>query len=171
MVTWIVIIAVILLVGLFLFNNSSEESGDLSSTSAGSKAGQELEINDVESGDAMDKDVVDIGTSDQLDSKTIQMSGTGFSPSSLSVKKGDKVKFMNVGSKDIWPATAIHPTHEVYPGSDISKCFSGEDTSSIFDSCGGVAPGSSYSFTFNEVGEWGYHDHMSAGVRGKIIVE
>jgi len=62
----------------------------------------------------------------------------------------------------------MHPTHTVYPGSDVKKCGSDE---SIFDACKGLEQGESFSFTFNEIGSWGYHDHLRASTTGKIVVE
>ncbi|MEK6824273.1 MAG: hypothetical protein AABY02_00300, partial [Nanoarchaeota archaeon] len=63
-----------------------------------------------------------------------------------------------------------HPSHKNYPGSDIAKCGTSE-ASTIFDACKGLAQGESYSFTFNEVGSWNYHDHLNPNLRGTVIVE
>ncbi|RJQ13768.1 hypothetical protein C4553_02680 [Candidatus Parcubacteria bacterium] len=101
---------------------------------------------------------------------TVEMTAAGFIPSTLMIKKGDAVQFTNRGTKERWPATGLHPTHEVYPGSDIDKCGTSEQ-SKIFDACMGIAPGASWSFTFNEVGSWGYHDHLQSLVRGQIVVQ
>src|SRR3989344_749590 len=100
----------------------------------------------------------------------ITFTETGFSPSVLTVKAGETVKFVNSSDGNFWPASAIHPTHTVYPGSGIEKCDTAE-RESIFDACDGIAPGGSYEFTFNEVGEWGYHDHLNAKFFGKVVVE
>ena len=102
----------------------------------------------------------------------IEITSSGFTPETLTISKGDTVTFINKDTEEHWPASAIHPTHTVYPGSDIVKCFDGEtDKSTLFDSCRGLAPGESWSFIFNEVGSWGYHDHLDVNLRGKIIVE
>ena len=93
----------------------------------------------------------------------------GFSPSELTVAAGTEVTFVNNSSSDLWPASAVHPTHTVYPGSNISKCGT-EEASTIFDACVGIAPGGTYKFTFNEVGEWGYHNHLKVSEFGRIIV-
>ena len=99
----------------------------------------------------------------------IEMSENGFSPKSLEIKQGDTVKFVNVANSGHWPASAMHPTHTVYPGSDIKKCGTNEE-SNIFDACRNIQPGESWSFTFNEKGSWGYHDHSNPRLFGKIIV-
>ena len=102
---------------------------------------------------------------------TVEIKSEGFLPSELKIKSGDKVTWVNKWDKESRPATAVHPTHEKYPGSSISKCGTSEETK-IFDSCKGIKTGESWSFTFKEKGEWGYHDHINfPGKYGKIIVE
>jgi plastocyanin len=102
---------------------------------------------------------------------SVEMSSSGFSPSSLTINSGDTVTFLAVDDSDRWPATDIHPSHKLYPGSDIQKCFSGEDMADIFDSCGIISEGDGYSFTFNEIGIWSYHDHKAPSKKGTIVVE
>jgi len=102
-------------------------------------------------------------------SNTITITSSGFSPLTLTISKGDRVTFTNQGSSPSWPASAVHPTHTVYPGSGISKC-DGAEESNIFDACRGLRQGESYSFTFNEAGSWKYHDHLNPGSGGIIIV-
>lgn len=92
-----------------------------------------------------------------------------FTPASLTVKKGDKVTWVNKNATNFWPASAMHPTHKVYPGSDIEKCGTVE-ASKIFDACRSIAQGGEYSFVFNEVGSWKYHDHMKASAFGAVEV-
>ena len=94
----------------------------------------------------------------------------GFSPATITVSIGDVVTFVNESGGVVWPATAEHPTHTVYPGSDIEKCDAAE-AGSMFDSCGPVMSGESWSFQFDETGEWGYHDHLNSGNFGRVIVE
>lgn len=98
----------------------------------------------------------------------ITITDSGFSPQELTVKVGDTVTWQNDASRGVWPASAFHPTHRNYPGSDIEKC--GTDVE-IFDSCGDIQPGDSWSFTFEEIGTWPYHDHSRASVFGRVIVE
>jgi len=95
---------------------------------------------------------------------TVEMSSSGFSPSSVEINKGDTVVFLNKGTTDQWPASASHPTHTVYPES-------GGCVGSKFDACGRISPGASFTFTFNQAGSWGYHDHLNPGLRGTIVVK
>ncbi len=105
-----------------------------------------------------------------LETNTIVFTDSGFSPAALTVRVGDTVVFENQSSVDFWPASAMHPTHKVYPGSDIEKCGTAEEAG-IFDACRAIPAGGSWSFTFGEAGNWNYHNHLNAGNFGKIIVE
>ena len=46
---------------------------------------------------------------------TVEMTSTGFSPNSISIKAGDTVTFVNKDTTQHWPASAMHPTHSIYP--------------------------------------------------------
>ncbi|MEK6897300.1 MAG: hypothetical protein AABW93_02100 [Nanoarchaeota archaeon] len=105
----------------------------------------------------------------QTSEEVIEITSSGLIPATIEISKGDTVTWVNKDVEKHWPASAIHPTHRVYPGSDIEKCGTGEEKS-IFDSCRGLATGESWSFTFNEVGSWSYHDHLVNGLFGKVIV-
>ena len=98
------------------------------------------------------------------------ITSSGFSPSEITIRKNQNVEFINQDSDLHWPASDLHPTHKVYPGSDIDKCGTSE-ANKIFDSCRGLANGESWSFFFQHEGAWSYHDHRNPGMKGKIIVE
>ncbi|MEK7195942.1 MAG: DUF5667 domain-containing protein [Patescibacteria group bacterium] len=87
-----------------------------------------------------------------------------FSPVELKVKKGDTVVWTNKGSNSSWPASAVHPTHDVYP--EKGGCIG-----STFDACKGLNSGETFKFVFNQVGSWKYHDHLNSAHTGVIIVE
>lgn len=107
-------------------------------------------------------------TNEGANKNTIKITASGFEPKTLTIEVGTTVTFVNEDSNKHWPASAVHPTHEVYPGSSIKKCGTGEK---IFDVCKGLAQGESFSFTFNEKGSWKYHDHLSISSTGTIVVE
>ena len=94
----------------------------------------------------------------------ITITADGFSPKTITVKAGDTVTFFNEDSNQHWPASAMHPTHNVYPES-------GGCIGSKFDACKGLAQGESFSFTFNKKGSWKYHDHLSVTSTGTVVVE
>lgn len=101
---------------------------------------------------------------------TIRMTAEGFEPSSVTIATGDTVTFINDDARERWPASNIHPTHTLHPGSDIRKCGTdGEKT--IFDACRGLTQGESYQFTFTSAGTWRFHDHLYASLGGEIIVK
>ena len=103
---------------------------------------------------------------------TVEITSSGYSPPALTIKAGETVTWVNNDASAHWIASAQHPTHRVYSGSDIAKCGTPEEKN-IFDACSGIKPGDSWSFTFNEKGSWNYHDHLNvkAPFFGKIIVE
>ncbi|HLD26190.1 MAG TPA: hypothetical protein VJC05_04070 [Candidatus Andersenbacteria bacterium] len=87
---------------------------------------------------------------------TISMTETGFAPATVRIKAGSTVTFVNDGQALHWPASDVHPTHDVLPG---------------FDSRGGVATGGSYAYTFTKVGSWRFHDHLNPQFAGTVVVE
>ena len=96
-------------------------------------------------------------------------SDSGFSPQELIIKAGEMVTFRNESSRKMWPATALHPSHTVYPGSNAQKCFDEQaDKDLLFDAC---SDREEWSFVFNETGSWNYHNHRRSSERGTIIVE
>ncbi|GEM_PF-4082325 len=101
---------------------------------------------------------------------TIVYADSGFSPARLTVKAGTTVTFKNKSSSPSWPASNIHPTHELYDGTSlVEHCRNG--TSNTFDACREIAPGSSWSFKFDKVGSWKYHDHLNPGQKGAVVVQ
>ena len=101
---------------------------------------------------------------------TVTYTDSGYSPKTLTVKVGTAVTFKNESSGNMWTASAMHPTHIVYSGTAL-KDHCPDTANTSFDGCRAGPPGSSWSFTFNKVGEWGYHNHVDASMFGKIIVE
>jgi plastocyanin len=100
----------------------------------------------------------------------IKITANGFEPKEVEITKGKKVTWINEQPNPSWPASDVHPTHEVYPGSSIKKCGTPEQNK-IFDACHGLKQGESWSFVFNEVGEWYYHDHLNPSWKGEIVVK
>ena len=118
----------------------------------------------VEGVDCEDIIVEEEGTEELSSEATVEITSSGFSPSTLTVAQGTTVTFVNMDSAEHWPASASHPTHTVYP-------TEGGCIGSTFDACEGLAQGESFEFTFDEVGEWKYHDHKNPSNFGTIIVE
>lgn len=85
----------------------------------------------------------------------VLMTEKGFEPEITTLKQGTTVTFVNNDKTWHWPASDLHPTHTIYPE---------------FDPKQPVEPGKSWAFTFNRIGSWNYHDHLSPLTTGKIIV-
>ena len=86
---------------------------------------------------------------------TVTFTSKGFSPASLTVKKGQTVKFINNSAGNMWVAANPFPSSSEYPA---------------FNEKAGVASGSSWSFTFDKVGTWYYHNHYVPAQGARIIV-
>jgi plastocyanin len=87
---------------------------------------------------------------------TVEYTDAGFAPATVTINKGDTVKFVNNSSGKMWVASAPHPTHTDYPEFD-------EDVA--------VSNGESYSFTFDKVGSWKYHNHVNSSKFGTVVVQ
>lgn len=104
------------------------------------------------------------------DSNTVVLSDSGYSPAMLIVKKGEYVVFKNESTQSMWTASAMHPTHTAYSGTSLSEhCPDVAGTS--FDECKGDLPGESWSFKFDKVGTWKYHNHLNTSGWGTIVVQ
>lgn len=94
----------------------------------------------------------------------VTYSDEGYSPKSVSINAGDRVTFKNESSQLVWTASAMHPTHAIYP-------TTGGCIASTFDACKGEPKGSIWTFTFDIVGAWKYHNHLAPTQFGEIIVK
>lgn len=94
----------------------------------------------------------------------IRATADGFVPAALTIKKGAPVIFQNESGDDVWPASAMHPTHIGYP-------VTGGCIGSAFDACRGLKIGEVWSFAFDMSGTWRYHDHLYPKHFGSITVE
>jgi plastocyanin len=111
-----------------------------------------------------------------VDTQTAPMSVTvtygpnGFSPSSVTVAKGGTVTWVvSQGADEMWVASAPHPAHTGYDGTSKSQhCAAGYAGAAPFDQC---SAGTTYSFTFNQSGTWGYHNHGNSSDYGTVIVQ
>lgn len=100
---------------------------------------------------------------------TIVYTDQGFSPNSVTIPLGTAVTFVNQSSKTMWVASAAHPTHMVYSGTNVSQ-HCPDTTNTAFDECQADVPGATFTFTFTKVGTWGYHNHGAPGDKGSVIV-
>lgn len=96
----------------------------------------------------------------------VTYTASGFSPTTVTISKGESVTWKNESNRRMWVASAVHPTHTIYPEQTDVDCLG-----SSFDACAGAGVGVSYEFTFNEVGTWKYHNHLGISNTGTVIVE
>lgn len=89
-------------------------------------------------------------------SATVIYTDKGFNPQEIIIKQGGTVLFVNEGSNKMWVASNPHPSHTIL---------------STFDQFGLADTGEAYQYTFENVGEWVYHDHVNASFEGTVIVE
>jgi len=91
------------------------------------------------------------------DQAQVNISKNGFTPVVIKVKKGTTVTWTNTDSAVHQVASDPHPTHD-----KLKELGDGE----------ALAKGDSFSFTFEEVGSFTYHDHMNPlKFQGTVIVE
>ncbi len=91
----------------------------------------------------------------QTGTQVITLTAGGFSPSTLTVKAGTTVRWVNksgqLGQVDSDP----HPTHTSYPPMNF-EAFS---------------DGSSVELVFNKPGTYHYHNHLNPSQTGTVVVE
>jgi plastocyanin len=104
------------------------------------------------------------GQGTNASSSTVTYTNNGFSPSSVTIRKGGTVKFVNNSSAGMRPASNPHPQHDEYP-------TTGGCVASTFDSCTTIASGSSWSFKFDVTGSWDYHNHLNPSMGGTVVVQ
>jgi len=153
----LVIVIILLLGGLgsyLLLNQQSSEE-----TNVQNKTG---EVENVSSTQSMLETARDINRIRQILTETegeiIEITDNGFSPSSVNIKKGTVVHFINLDSTPHWPASDVYPTHKVCSGLDATR---------------GINYGEVFSFLFNfESGRvCPIHDHLNQSIKGSISIE
>lgn len=157
----VIVIAVLIIGGFFLFNSGESQTGTNTDTNS------QVPV----PGSDVDEMIVN-GNTDTTGNTNqgnlIEYTSSGYTPSRITINQGESVTFTNTISRETWPASNVHPTHTSYPGSGSSKCGT---TTDIFDACKELSNGESYTFTFNEIGTWTYHNHLRPSEGGTIIVQ
>lgn len=88
-------------------------------------------------------------------SYSILFKDDGFYPAELTIQQGDIIVFTTKTGRHFWPASDLHPTHSIYPK---------------FDPQEPIEASKSWSFKFDKVGEWRFHNHLEPYFRGIIKV-
>jgi hypothetical protein len=85
----------------------------------------------------------------------ITLTENGFRPDKVTIQKNDLIEFRTERNTYFWPASDLHPTHELYSG---------------FDPQTPIDPDKSWEFQFNQTGEVRFHDHLAPRFTGRITV-
>lgn len=93
-----------------------------------------------------DTDITKLPKDKVVQSASVEITEKGFIPATLQVKKGTIVTFTNKDKAPHQPAVDPHPSHDSLAG---------------FDAQTKLEKGQSYSFFFDKVGTWTYHDHLN----------
>jgi plastocyanin len=97
---------------------------------------------------------------------TVTYTSSGFSPDPVTIKQGGTVTFVNKSNGGMLVASNAHPTHTQYSGTSRQQ-HCPDTAGTAFDQC---VAGSTYTFTFQKVGSWNYHNHVNADDGGTINV-
>ncbi|HEX7651364.1 MAG TPA: hypothetical protein VF439_01440 [Candidatus Paceibacterota bacterium] len=98
----------------------------------------------------------------------VTLTDSGFSPETITIKKGQAVTFVNQSKSGMWVASDPHPTHQGYDGTTRTEhCVPGYEGAAPFDEC---TVANQFTFTFQQVGSWGYHNHVIDEQHGTVIV-
>jgi plastocyanin len=163
-------IVLLIVIGVWYFGFRDVETGSIEESGEG--LGTEVPALGEEGGDEMivvDSDGGGVEEIDTSGENVVEMGDFGYNPKLLHINKWETVTWVNVGERANWPASDVHPSHTAYPGSSRTKCGTAEEEG-MFDACKGLEKGESFSFTFDKEGEWEYHDHLRATVKGKVVV-
>lgn len=145
----IIVAIVVVAAGLFMFMGDDDEGDDANNPST--------DTSQTESEESTETENIEAAPEGEDQGELIEVSYTddGFEPDDITVAVGQKVTFVNNSSMSMWVASDDHPTHEDHPD---------------FDNNQGVGRGETYEFTFDEAGEYGYHNHLSSGDDGTVTV-
>ena len=85
----------------------------------------------------------------------LTMTDEGFSPREITIYVGQVIVFKTEKTKPFWPASNFHPSHSIFAELDPKRPITTDE---------------SWSFTFNKIGEYRFHDHLFPSAQGVIYV-
>jgi len=86
---------------------------------------------------------------------TVELRADGFYPETIAIQQGSTIIFSTTKTSPFWPASNLHPLHTIYPKLDSQRPLDQHE---------------SWSFRFDDIGKWEYHDHLNPTYTGRIIV-
>lgn len=90
-----------------------------------------------------------------IEQNVVTLTQDGFSPSTLTVKAGTKVTWVNKSGSQVTVNSKPHPVHTNYSPLNL----------------GSFSDGSTLSLTFDKPGTYGYHNHLNPSQSGTIIIQ
>lgn len=96
-----------------------------------------------------------IGIFAHTKTQIVEITSGGFVPKEVVVDTSGTVIFVNNDKYPHWPASDVHPTHELYPE---------------FDPRQEIEPGKSWVFKPKKIGDWKFHNHLDPHQKGVISV-
>ena len=93
---------------------------------------------------------------EELETISISITQDGFLPETMLITQGQTVTWVNESDEPHWIASNPYPTSDDFPE------LNSEEPINL---------GDSYTFTFEETGEFKYHDRLDPETNGTIIVE
>ena len=87
--------------------------------------------------------------------KVVTLTSSGFSPSTMTIKKSEAIKWLNQTDEVASINSDPHPTHEKSP----------------FLNLGELVHGSAVQTSFYNTGTFTYHNHYNPAQKGTVIVE
>ncbi|MEK6840504.1 MAG: cupredoxin family copper-binding protein [Nanoarchaeota archaeon] len=142
MIVLLIILAAVVVAGFFIFSGNNQQGGSYNNQvpADNSQTGTQSGAGDTE---------IQNETTTQPQEYSVEIKGFAFSPSTLTIKKGDTVTWTNMDSTQ----------HTV-------TSDSGNELDSSF-----LSVSQSYSHTFAQVGTFSYHCKPHPGMKAKIVVE
>ena len=86
---------------------------------------------------------------------TITATSSGFDPKTITIKAGTRVIWISTVDGTVAVASAVHPTHQIYPPLNLGR----------------FEKGSSVQLVFDKPGTYKYHDHLNPEHTGTVVVE
>lgn len=139
----IVIIIILVLVGGLLAWYFLQDDTDIVATNTNAVTNQNVAV------DTFDPKV------DKPAENTVWIIDGSFNPSVVTISVGDSITWVNKDDLIRQVASDPHPSHSALPSLESEELAQDDD----------------YTYTFDKVGEWFYHDHMNPISKGTIIVE
>lgn len=148
-------IAVIIIVFLGYFLVAGQQTKqDLSATNVDQEITNQFEVPSEQEENLPEEESSEESSDDE--GLIIEYTDSGFSPKTITVEEGEAVTWVNQSTKGMWVASAPHPAHTDYPGFDQKESGS---------------RGEKYTFNFDQIGTWKYHNHVNPADTGTIVVE